>query len=315
MRIVFMGTPAFAVPSLRRLVSDFDIVGIISQPDRPRGRGRKTAQPPVKECAWEFGIECIQPEKIRREEVYWWIIGKKPDLIVVVAYGKILPTRILDIPAKGCVNLHPSLLPKLRGAAPMNWSLINGDELTGITVIQMNAAMDAGDIILQEESPIAPEEDYGELSRRLAEEGSMVLLRTLRLIEEGREDRCPQDEREATFAPKIDREMCAIDWHASAREIRDLIRGLTPYPGAHTFAGGKRMKLLKGAVASSGATEILKPGEIAAGGTGKTLLVGTGDGALDIVRLQPEGKRAMSVEEYMRGYQVQEGDVWGEKRP
>ena len=314
MRIVFMGTPTFAVPYLRRLVFDFDVVGVISQPDRPKGRGRKTAPPPVKECAKEFGIECIQPEKIRRGEVYGWIIDKKPELIVVVAYGKILPTRILEIPRKGCINLHPSLLPKLRGAAPMNWSLINGDAMTGITVIQMNAAMDAGDIILQEESAIAPEEDYGALSRRLAEEGALVLLKAVRLIEEGKETRTPQDESEVTFAPKIDREMCAIDWHGSASEICDLVRGLTPFPGAYTFAGGKRMKVLKAAVASLASPEIPGPGEIDLGVTGRTLLVGTGDGVLEILRLKPEGKRSMSAEEYMRGYQVQEGDVWGEEK-
>jgi methionyl-tRNA formyltransferase len=266
----------------------------------------------VKKCAEEFGIDCIQPEKIRREEVYNWIIDKDPEIIAVVAYGKILPVTILEIPEFGCINLHPSLLPKLRGAAPINWALMNGDEVTGISIIQMNREMDAGEIILQKEYEIYPDENFGHLSQRLAERGATILLEAVQRIELGVAQKRSQNEKEATYAPKITREMCEIDWTKLTSEICNFIRGLTPFPGAYSSSKGRRIKIVQCLRFQADPALLLRPGEVRSYGRGKVLLIGTGDGILEIVRLQPAGSKPMSSGEYIRGYKIAEGEVWGE---
>jgi methionyl-tRNA formyltransferase len=307
-----MGTPQFAIPSLHRLISSFDVIGVITQADRPKGRGRKMTPPPVKIAAAESNIDCIQPEKIRNPRVRDWIGEKSPDLIVVVAYGKILPPSILDFPEYGCINLHPSLLPKYRGAAPMNWALINGETETGITIMKLNPKMDAGDIILQRKAGIHPDDDYGTLSKRLSEMGSELLIDAVELIESGKAKTSVQEEREVSYAPKIRKELCQIEWSRSAREIHNLIRGLTPFPGAFTSVRGGRMKILR-AEHLSGFSKSLEPGQISIGGKeGSSLYVGTGEGVLHVLTLQPAGKKAMTSAEYIRGYPVREGDTWGE---
>lgn len=302
MRIVFMGTPDFAVPHLARLIDcGHDIAGIFSQPDRPKGRGHKLAPPPVKELALSRGIKVHQPEKLRDGGALAILQELEPELIAVVAYGRILPKEILELPKYGCVNLHASLLPKLRGAAPIQWAVINGETKTGVTTQFMAEGIDTGDIILSKETEIGAEETAGELFERLAALGADALAETVELIASGKAERQKQDDSLATHAPMLDKKIANLDFNKSPEELCNLIRGLNPSPMAFTRFGGKVVKILaaKPNFEYYGtAGEILDP---------KRLIVGCKGGAIELSNVRPEGKKPMSGEEFARGKRLDKG--------
>ena len=246
-RILFMGTPAFAVPALEGLVrSGYPVIGVVTQPDRPQGRGRTIAPPPVKLLANGLGLTVLQPEKVRTPDFLETFRQLAPDLVIVAAFGQILPGEIIHGPREGCINIHPSLLPKYRGAAPINWALIRGEEKTGVTIMRMDEGVDSGDILLQEETPIGAEETFGALHDRLAKMGAGLLLNALAMLEAGTLQPRPQDHRLATTAPRLAPEDGLIRWDADARTIVALIRGLSPTPSAYTLLGRKKVEDLYG---------------------------------------------------------------------
>lgn len=302
MRIVFMGTPDFAVPHLARLIDrGHDIAGVFSQPDRPKGRGHKLAPTPVKELAISRGIKVYQPEKLRNGEALATLQELNPELIAVVAYGRILPKEILELPKFGCVNAHASLLPKLRGAAPIQWAVINGDTKTGVTTMYMADGIDTGDMILSKETEIGAEETAGELFERLATMSADMLAETVELIASGKAARHKQDDSLATHAPMLDKKLANLDFDKSPAELCNLIRGLNPSPMAFTRFEGKVVKILaarpnldyNGAVG-----EILDH---------KRLVVGCKGGAIELLSVRPEGKKPMSGEEFSRGKRLVKG--------
>ncbi|RMF93661.1 MAG: methionyl-tRNA formyltransferase, partial [Nitrospinota bacterium] len=244
LRIIFMGTPQFAVPSLEALLSSpHTVLTVVTQPDRPRGRGQRVTVSPVKAVAQKHRVPVIQPTTLRDRELYAYFRSLRPDIMVVVAYGKFLPASLLTLPPRGCINVHASLLPRLRGAAPINWALIRGETETGITIMQMNERMDAGDILLQRAIPIGERDTAQTLHDRLAPLGAECLQEALRLIEEGKAVFRPQEERYATYAPRLKKEDGHIDWTRRARDLYNLIRGVIPWPGAYTFRQGSRLKI------------------------------------------------------------------------
>ncbi len=298
MRVLFMGTPPFAVPSLELLAENFEVVGVVTQPDRPAGRGKKLTPPPVKELALQLGIEVYQPERIR--DFVKTIEDMKPDCIVVVAYGKILPKEVLDIPPYGVVNLHASLLPKYRGSAPIQRALMAGERVTGNTVMLVSEEMDAGDILSQEEVPIDEEDNFYTLSEKLSLRGADLLVRTLQLWFEGKIEPRPQEHEKATYAPPVQREEFRLCWKAQSESVKDRVRGL--YPNVYTFFRGDRIKLLKVRV-EEGAGE---PGEVI---DPDRFVVACGEGAVRILELiSPKGRR-MSGEDFVRGYSPKEGEL------
>ncbi|WP_457601430.1 methionyl-tRNA formyltransferase [Hydrogenivirga sp.] len=298
MKLLFMGTPDFAVPSLELLVRDFDLLGVVTQPDRRAGRGKKLKPPPVKELALKLGLRVFQPERVR--DLIDTLRELRPDCIVVVAYGKILPKEVLDIPPYGVVNLHASLLPKYRGAAPIQRALMAGEELTGNTVMLVNERMDAGDILSREEVAVEEEDNFYTLSEKLSGRGATLLVRTLKLWFGGEIKPQPQKEEEATYAPPVQREEFRLCWKAEARSVRDRVRGL--YPNVHTTFRGERIKLLKVSVEEGWG----EPGEVI---DEKVFRVACGEGAVRIEELiSPKGKR-MSGEEFVRGYSPRTGEL------
>lgn len=303
MRIVFMGTPAFAVPCLERLVEDgHDVVGVFCQPDKPVGRGYTMTAPPVKELALRCGLNIYQPQKLRDGTAVALLRELAPELIVVVAYGRILPLEILELPMYGCINLHGSLLPKYRGAAPIQWTVINGDAVAGVTSMYMAEGMDTGDMILREQTPLGENETSGELYSRLSVMGADCLSRTVSLIAEGKAPRIPQNETEATPAPMLQKSMGKLDWSANAVALHNLVRGLNPWPGAYTTVGGKLLKLHATRIAESEGA----PGAIT---DAKKAIVACGSGALELVTVQPEGKSRMSGADFLRGARLTDGDL------
>lgn len=302
MKIVFMGTPDFAVPCLQRIIDmGHKVTGVFTQPDKPKGRGMELAPPPVKELALKYGITVYQPEKLRDGTALEILRKLEPDLIVVVAYGRILPKEILMLPPLGCVNVHGSLLPKYRGAAPIQWSVINGDAVTGVTTMYMDEGMDTGDMILKSETAIGEDETAGELFDRLCGIGADCLEETLKLIGEGRAPRTPQDHGQATHAPMLEKKMGEIDFGKSAGELHNLIRGLSPWPGAYTKFGGKLLKIHgTKPVQQSG-----QPGEIL---DAERAVIACGSGAIELLVVQPEGKARMSGAEFLRGRRLSKGD-------
>ena len=307
MRVLFWGTPEFATPALRALVGEgFDVVGVVTQPDRPVGRSRSVVQPsPVKRIALDEGIAVLQPERPRGDEFLAEIAALQPELSVVVAYGHILPKAVIDLPTRGTVNIHASLLPALRGAAPIQGAIREGRVETGITIMRMVSALDAGPVIFQSRTAILDDETYGELSLRLSELGALTLIEALSLMElEGtRED--PQDERLATYAPKIDRAATWVDWTAAASNVSRIIRSLDPKPGALTRLHGNEVKLFGAKVAPR--TGSMAAGEIVAiDDAGMT--VACGDGAVTITAVQPAGKRRLAPNEWIHGRGVAIGD-------
>jgi methionyl-tRNA formyltransferase len=304
-----MGTPAFAVPALQGLVrGGWPVIGVVTQPDRPQGRGRATASPPVKVIAEGLGLPVLQPEKVRNQDFLDTFRTLAPDLVVVAAFGQILPGEIIHGPREGCINIHPSLLPKYRGAAPINRALIRGEETTGVTIMRMDEGVDSGDILLQEETPIRPEENFGELHDRLANMGADLLLIALAMLRSGTLLPRPQDHRLATLAPRIGREEGRIRWDNDCREIVLLIRGLSPVPCACTFLDGKQVKIF--AAAAEPATVAEAPGTVARETAG-VLRVAAGRGYVLLKEVQLEGKKRMAIRDFLRGCPVVPGQILG----
>ncbi len=298
MRVVFMGTPDIAATCLKQIIADgFNVVGVYTQPDRPKGRGMKLVASPVKEVALAHGIPVFQPEHFRDAETAEQLRALKPDVAAVVAYGRILPQRILDIPAKGCVNIHASLLPQYRGSAPYQWAVLDGLKETGVSAQYMQLQMDAGDVIDAAKTPIDPDETAGELLDRLAVLGAGLLSRTLSRLAAGEVEATAQDESQVTFAPMLDKSLCPIDYTKTARQVHNHVRGLHPWPVATTEIQGTKFKVH--------ATKVVEgkgqPGEIL-GLTKTGLVIACGEGAIEIRSLQAEGGKRMNAPDYFRGH-------------
>src|SRR6476659_716628 len=305
MRIVFMGTPEFAVPSLEALLkSDDRVVGIVTQPDRPRGRGQRLSPSPVKVIAQRDEIPLLQPTKMKDPSFMAELSGWKPDVIAVAAFGRIWPPAILSLPHRGCVNVHGSLLPKYRGAGPIQWALINGETETGITTMLMDEGMDTGAMLLQTSMAIGPDDTAGSLSARLAEVGGRLLVETLAQLKAGTLTARPQDHSQATLAPLLKKEDGAINWAMPATSIANRIRGLTPWPGAFTFLNADRWTISRAAAISE--PTALLPGQITALRK-DAIHVATGQGVLAIRELQPAHSRRMPAAQYLAGHLLQVG--------
>ncbi len=316
MKIIFMGTPDFAKESLEALYNaKYEILAVVTNPDRPKGRGMKMIASPVKEFALEKGIKIYQPEKVRNnEEFISEIKALKPDVICVVAYGKILPKEILEIPSKGCINVHGSLLPKYRGAAPIQWAVLNGDKKTGVTTMYMDVGMDTGDMILKQETQIGEDETTGELWERLSKIGGDLLVKTLKEIENKTAPRIKQGD-DFTMAPMLDKSMAKIDWeNKTALEIKNLVRGLNPIMGAYTFLNGKKIKFWKVDVAkdifADGNMEFMKNGTVIVSDKRDGIYIKTKDGILKVLEVQGENAKKMPIQDYLRGNQINEFDVF-----
>jgi len=307
MRVIFMGTPDFAVSTLEEIVAaGHEVVLVVTQPDKPKGRGGNMAFPPVKEKAVELGLEVYQPVRVRRPECIEYLAGYEADIIVVSAFGQILPKEILDMPKYCCINVHASLLPKYRGAAPIQWSVINGDEVSGVTIQRMDVGLDTGDIIEKAELVLDKDETGGSLFDKLAEVGAKLCVSTMEKIEKGEATFTPQIEEEATHVGMIDKTMGDIDFTKSAVEIERLIRGLNPWPSAYTKMNGKTLKIWKADVLSENTG--YKPGQVCFVDK-NSIHIQTGDGVLALKEVQLEGKKRMEVDAFLRGYKVEEGDL------
>ncbi len=301
MRVVFMGTPDIAATCLKQIIADgFQIVGIYTQPDRPKGRGMKMVFSPVKEVAVSHDLPVFQPQNFRDEETVQQLRDLKPDVVAVVAYGQLLPQNVLDIPAKGCINIHASLLPAYRGSAPYQWAVLDGCKETGVTAMYLCKAMDAGDMIDRAVTPIGPDETAGELLDRLAVLGAELLSKTLGRMAQGNVSAQPQDPGKVTFAPMLDKSLCPIDWNKTAQQVHDHVRGLHPWPVATMTLQGKTFKVH--------ATRIVersgKPGEILEL-TKTGLVVACGEGAVEVLSLQAEGGKRMNAPDYFRGHPLE----------
>jgi len=304
-----MGTSSFALPALQLLHSEnHHIVGVITQPDRPQGRGQKTNSPPVKILALQLGLPVFQPEHIKDQTSLELIKKLGPEIIVVAAFGQILPKSILDVPALGCLNIHPSLLPKYRGAAPINWALINGESKTGVTIMMMDEEMDSGNILAQKETLISQTENFGQLHDRLADQGSSLLIQTIEQITTGAMKSKKQDSSTATFAPRLTKEMGKINWCNSVSTICNLIRGLSPSPGAYSFLDGKMLKIY--AAEPKPKKTDKKPGTIMEQ-SNKTISVVAIDGCIILREIQLAGKKKMPAEEFLRGYKINPETILG----
>lgn len=308
MRILFMGTPDFAVPSLEALVgAGHQICGVFTQPDKPKNRGMKLQATPVKECAMAHDIPVYQPVKLRDGTALALIQELDPELIVVAAYGRILPDDILAAPPKGCINVHSSLLPNYRGAAPINWAVLNGDKETGVTIMHMAHDLDAGDIISQASTPIDPDETVVTLHDRLAQLGAQLLVETVAQIDAGTATRTPQDHEKATLAPMLGRELSPMDFNRPARQLHDQVRGLIPWPTAVTTLGDKRCKVFR-TVVSADSTDAVPGTVLAAGKEGLTVACGQGT-VLRLEEIQPDGGKRMKAADYLRGHPVVAGTI------
>ena len=304
MRILFMGTPDFAVPSLEALVNaGHEICGVFTQPDKPKNRGMKLQAPPVKEFALAHDIPVFQPETVKDGSALATIEQLKPELIAVAAYGRILPVEILDYPAYGCINVHSSLLPKYRGSAPIHWAILNGDTQSGVTIMHMAKAMDAGDIIDQAVTPIDPNETVEALHDRLAQMGAALLVDVVERIKNGTATRTPQDESKVTFAPMLSRELSPLDWTRPAKCLHDQVRGLVPWPATTTdIIGAQPVKVFETEL--TGQTTAAVPGTILAAGK-NGIDVACGDGCvLRIKQLQAQGGKRMAAADYLRGHPI-----------
>ncbi len=305
MRILFMGTPDFAVASLKRLVEDgHEVCGVFTQPDKPKNRGMKMTFSPVKEYAVSQGLTVYQPLKMRDGEALAIVQELQPELIVVAAYGRILPEEILDAPKYGSINVHSSLLPKYRGAAPINWAILDGCRETGVTIMYMAKELDAGDIIRTVKTDIDPDETSLELTERLAVLGAQALSETVEMLKNGTATRTPQDHSAHTYAPMLSKALSPIDWNRSARQIHDQVRGLIPWPCAATEVGGKKVKVFK---TEQGSATNAAPGTVVSAGK-QGIEIACGDGlTLRITQLQAEGGKRMAAADYLRGHSVQVG--------
>lgn len=309
MNVIFMGTSPFAVPSLERLLTvHHPVLAVVTQPDRPRGRGLQVSASPVKELALAHGLQVLQPARARNPRFIAELRALDPHILVVVAYGQLLPLPLLAIPRLGCVNVHGSLLPKYRGAAPINWALIRGEEVTGVTIMLLEETLDTGPILLQASMAIHPQDNAQTLHDRLAKLGADCLIDALEGIESGRLTPIPQDQRQATYAPKLRKEDGTIQWERSAVELANLIRGVTPWPGAYTTHAGAPVKIWRARAIPSPATG--RPGEVARVEQ-EGAWVETGDGYLLVEQVQIPGRRTMDVAAYARGHALHPGDVLG----
>jgi methionyl-tRNA formyltransferase len=300
LRIIFMGTPEFACPTLQLLLDRGEqVVAVVTQPDRPKGRGQKLQSSPVKLLAERHAIPVFQPLKVRAPEAVATIRSFSPDLIVVVAFGQILPKELLDIPKHGCINVHASLLPRYRGAAPLNWCIINGETETGVTTMMMDVGLDTGDMLLKSATPIDPEEDTSALHDRLAQIGARTLAETLDRLVAGTLTREKQDDSLFTYAPLLKKEDGVIDWKKSPLQIKNLVRGMTPWPGAYTWLDGKMLKVF-GVVVANGAGA---PGTVLAVSR-QGIEVACGSGSIIITELQLEGKKRLPTREFLAGHDL-----------
>ncbi|MCK8817822.1 methionyl-tRNA formyltransferase [Natroniella sulfidigena] len=313
MDIVFMGTPDFAVPALEAVVEaeGIEVQGVISQPDRKKGRGQKLQPTSVKKKALEYDLEVFQPEDISEgiDKLKEW----DPEVIAVVAYGQILPEEVLNLPEHGCINVHSSLLPKYRGAAPIHRAIINGDQITGVTTMKLEQGMDTGDMILQQEVEITAEDTVGSLHDRLALVGGELLVETLVAIADGSVSYQEQDHAAATYADKVDKKEGEVDWGQSAEDIWNLIRGFNPWPGAYTYYQGQRLKLWASQVVDQEkVNEKIEPGTIVELDHDLGIVVQTGQGQLVLTKLQPASKQKMSATDYLLGYDIEVGSKLGD---
>lgn len=307
MKIIYMGTPDFAVPALKALASsEHDVCAVFTQPDKPRGRKMILTPPDVKLCAQSLDIPVYQPESMKNGDALEIIDKYNPDVIVVAAYGKILPKAVLDAPKYGCVNIHGSLLPKYRGAAPIQQSVLNGDKVTGITTMLMDVGLDTGDILLTEETEIGENETSGELFDRLAVLGGELILKTLSALEKGEITPKKQDESIATHTSKIDKSLCPIDFSKSALEVHNKVRGLNPWPVATTKICGKNVKVYSTRLCPQSG----RSGEVL---STKPLVVACGEKSVEILELQPEGKKRMTADAFLAGHKLEIGDTIGQE--
>lgn len=308
MRVIFMGTPEFSVPCLERLINmNVEVVGVFTQPDKPKGRGYQLAPTPVKEKALQYNIEVFQPNSLKNDEVIRKIRDFSPDIIVVVAYGKILPKAVLDIPRFGCINVHASLLPKYRGAGPIQWCVINGEKETGVTTMYMAEGLDTGDMILKKSTPISKDETAGELHDRLSLLGADCLEETINLFLENKPvPRTVQDDSLSCYAPMLDKSLCKLDFLKTAEELHNLVRGLSPWPVAVTSLDGKTLKVHKTAVTDIPAKQ---EGKVVI--VDNRLCVGCSDFLLEILQVQLEGKKSMSAKDFMLGHRISADTILG----
>jgi len=306
-RIIFMGTPEFAVPALRDLHKNGqDVALVVTQPDRPKGRGRKVIPPPVKEVAVSFGYEINQPASIRTDEFANHMAKYKPDIIVVVAYGHIIPKNILAIPKIATINIHASLLPKYRGPAPIQWAIINGEKETGVTIILMDEGLDTGDILLSSKVEIFPDDTSGTLHDRLSALGADLLIQTIKSFETGNINPIPQDHTQATYAHILKKNDGRMNWEMPAQTLEAFIRGMTPWPGAFTFHGNKRLKIFKARPIIIDTVEI--PGTVIKRFPDE-LCVATGKGVLSLIKIQSESGKRLLIKDFLRGYKIPPGTV------
>jgi len=314
-RVVFFGTPEFAVPSLDAVLAESEVVAVVTQPDRPRGRGLRVEPPPVAVAATQYALDVRQPASIRDPEFLEALRALAPDLLVVVAYGRFIPELALAVSRLRGINLHPSLLPRYRGAAPIPRAIAAGERETGVTVLHLSEEMDAGDIIVQRAVPIAPDDTTATLEPRLAREGAAMLAEAVRLLDRGLAPRHPQDPAQATFAPKLRREEALIPWSDPASRIVNLVRAFDPWPVAHTLVEGEPLKLWRASVVADPPSSAAVPGTVLrVGGQAPPLLVSAGEGAVAVHEVQPASGRRMSAEAYLRGHPLAPGLVLGGPR-
>jgi methionyl-tRNA formyltransferase len=312
MRVVFLGTPNFAVPTLEAIAgSGHDIRGVYTQPDRPKGRGGQLAMSPVKEAALRHGFPIFQPERIRRPEQVSVLARLEPDVMVVVGYGQIIPQNIIDIPRYGILNVHASLLPQYRGAAPIQWAIANGETQTGITIMRIDAGLDTGDMILKWTTAIGADETAPALSERLAPAGATLLLDALKRAEDGTANYEPQNNADATYAPILKKDDGRVNWSLHAKQIYDRLRGFTPWPGAYSTLRGKTLQILRGAPSADGVGA--EPGTVQV--KDKHLLVSCGNkSTFEVFEVQMEGKKRLPVDAFLNGYPLRSGEKLGEDR-
>jgi len=308
MRLAFLGTPAFAVPTLERLVErGHRVLAVLTQPDRPKGRGQALAMPPVKEAALRLGLPVYQPERVKRAEAVEYLRALAPEAMVVVGYGQIIPQSILDIPPLGILNVHASLLPKYRGAGPIQWSIVNGETVTGVTIMRIDAGLDTGPTLLKAETAIGAEETAPELGRRLSTMGAELLIEALDGLADGRIVPEPQDNAQATYAPMLKKEDGRIDWRHSAAQVHNRVRGMTPWPGAYATFRSAALHIWRARPVDSsggrapGAIERVKP-----------LVVACGEGALELIEVQMEGRKRMPAADFANGHRLVENEMLGE---
>src|SRR5713226_5361139 len=312
LRTIFLGTPEFAIPSLRALRDKVELVAVVTQPDRPQGRGRKVAPPPVAQVARELGVPVLQPVKLRDPAVVDALRALRPDVIITVAYGKIIPPEILALPPLGCINVHPSLLPKYRGASPIQSALADGQRETGVTIMYQSEALDAGDIILQRRVPIEREDTAQTLEAKLADVGAQALVDAVRLIAQGRAPRTAQDASQVTYVKKLTKEDGRLDWTRNAAALVNFVRAMDPWPSAYTRHRGRLLKIWKATPIEKSRPGATRPGTVVEVRRGEGFVVTAGEGALLVTEVQPEGRRRMTADEYARGARLEVGEQLGE---